>query len=420
MRYPRRARFAGLLAAAAVLSVTAACGGGGTDSGDAAPAGPISYADWQIDGKGRGEALKAAIEGFATSPGGSQVTVDQIAFPQFQDTLTTQLGGGNGPDVFNLTVDDFYSLQSQGLLADLTDTVTQPTSDFIASDKYGFVDGKRFGVIHSVQNYALFINKDLFAKAGLTPPTTYEEFRADARALTTADTFGFALRHSTADPAGWWYDLSNWVYGFGGRWSSGDGTATVNSPEVIKGVTEFADMVKSKDHPYGSDGATNRRMFWEGKLAMMIDNAAVPATLLGNNPNLNLQVVKVPFPTDATVIIPIFTVVNADSKQVGQAEKFIDYWLSKPVQDKLSTDTRGNILATSLAPPQDLLAASPWLTTFSDGTKDAALSLPTGFETNASQFRDAVLREVDQIITNGKPVDQAMNDAQTAVQGLRR
>jgi multiple sugar transport system substrate-binding protein len=404
---------------AAVL-VVAACGGSGGGGDAAAPGGPITYADWQIDGAGRGDALKAAVEGFAQSPGGSPVTIDQIAFPQYQDTLLTQIGGGTGPDVFNVTVDDFYNLQSQGLLGDLTGTVTQPASDFIAADRYAFVDGKRYGVIHSVQNYALFINKDLFAKAGLNPPTTYDEFRADAHALTTADTFGFALRHSTSDPAGWWYDLSNWVYGFGGRWSTDDGTPTVNSPAVKQGVAAFADMVASKDHPYGSDGATNRRMFWEGKLAMMIDNAAVPATLLGNNPTLNLQVVKVPFPTDSTVIIPIFTATNADGKQPEQAGKFVDYWLSKPVQDKLSTDTRGNIMATSLEPPQSLLAQSPWLQTFSDGTKDAALALPAGFEENANQFRDAVLREIDQVITNGKPVDQALDDAQNAVQALKR
>ncbi|WP_433502794.1 ABC transporter substrate-binding protein [Pseudonocardia halophobica] len=396
----------------------AACGG--SDSSAASAGGPITYADWQMEGAGRGAALKSAVEGFATSPGGGPITAEQIAFPQFQDTLLTQLGGGNGPDVFNLTVDDFYSLQSQGLLADIGDVVQRPSSDFIEPDRYAFVDGKRYGVIHSVQNYALFINKELFAKAGLTPPTTYEEFRVAAATLTTSDTFGFALRHSMSDEAGWWYDLSNWVYGFGGRWSSDDGTPTVNSPAVVDAVTQFADMVKSKDHPYGSDGATNRRMFWENKLAMMIDNAAVPANLLGENPNLQLEVVPVPFPTKSTVIIPIFTVQNVDTKQPEQSGKFLNYFLSQPVQDQLTTATRGNILATSTAPPQDLLAASPWLKTFSDGTKDAVLALPTGFETNAAEFRTTVLREVDQVITNGKPVQQALDDAQAAVGGLKR
>ena len=419
MRYPRRARLAGALTAVAAVLITAACGG--ASSGETAAAGtPLAYADWQMDGAGRGAALRAAVEGFATSPDGGPITAEQIAFPQFQDTLLTQLGGGNGPDVFNLTVDDFYNLESQGLLADLTDVIERPPSDFIAADRYAFVDGKRYGVIHSVQNYALFINKELFDAAGLEPPTTYEEFRAAATRLTTGDTFGFALRHSMSDEAGWWYDLSNWVYGFGGRWSSDDGSPTVDSPAVVKAVTEFADMVKSEDHPYGSDGATNRRMFWENKLAMMIDNAAVPTNLLGENPDLQLQVVPVPFPTGSTVIIPIFTVENLDTDQPELGAKFLNYFLSQPLQDQLTSATRGNILATSTAPPSDLLDDSPWLTTFSEGTNDALLALPAGFETNGAEFRTAVLREVDQVITNGKPVEQAMNDAQNAVDRLRR
>lgn len=408
----------GALVATLALTGLAACGGA-AEPGAAQSGGPITYADWQMEGAGRGAALKAAVEGFATAPDGSPITAEQIAFPQFQDTLLTQLGGGNGPDVFNLTVDDFYSLQSQGLLADITDVVQRPTTDFIAADRYAFVDGRRYGVIHSVQSYALFINKELFDRAGIAPPTTYEEFRAAATALTSGDTFGFALRHSTSDEAGWWYDLSNWVYGFGGRWSAQDGTPTVNSPDVVRGVTEFADMVRSKDHPYGSDGATNRRMFWENKLAMMIDNAAVPANLLGENPDLQLQVLPVPFPTPSTVIIPIFTVQNVDTPQPESAGNFLNYWLSQPVQDGLIADTRGNILATSTSPPADLLADSPWLEVFSKGTEDAVLASPAGFETQSAQFRTAVLREVDQVITNGKPVQQAMDDAQAAVQELR-
>lgn len=416
MKYPRRTRLVGTLAAAAAALTVAACGGGGSG---AAASGPITYADWQMDGAGRGAALKAAVEGFANSPNGGPISAQHIAFPQYQDTLLTQLGGGSGPDVFNLTADSFYALQDQGLLADLTGDIERPKSDFIGADRYAFVDGKRYGVIHSVQKYALFINKKLFDEAGIAPPTTYEEFRAAAAKLTDGDTFGFALRHSMSDEGGFWYDLSNWVYGFGGRWSAPDGTPTVNSQAVIKGVTEFVDMVKSDDHPYGSSGATNRRMFWENKLAMMIDNAAVPANLLGENPDLQLQIVPVPFPTNSTVIIPIFTVQNVDTPQPQQSTDFLNYFLSKPVQQQLTTATRGNILATSTSPPQDLLAENPWLQVFSEGTDEAALAIPTGFETNAAEFRTAVLREVDKIITNGKPVVQALNDAQAAVGDLR-
>ena len=40
----------------------------------------------------------------------------------------------------------------------------------------------------------LYYRPDLFAKAGLKPPTNFEEFRDAAKALTKDDISGFGLR----------------------------------------------------------------------------------------------------------------------------------------------------------------------------------------------------------------------------------
>ena len=52
--------------------------------------------------------------------------------------------------------------------------------DFIkAPDKTNFVDGKRYGVMFEIANYAMIYNTDLVK----TPPKTFDEFLAAAKAV---------------------------------------------------------------------------------------------------------------------------------------------------------------------------------------------------------------------------------------------
>ncbi len=46
----------------------------------------------------------------------------------------------------------------------------------------------------------------------------------------------------------------------------------------------------------GADAATYRRMFWEGKIAMNIDNGGVAGIFAAQNPNLGFKAAPSPFP----------------------------------------------------------------------------------------------------------------------------
>ena len=85
-------------------------------------------------------------------------------------------------------------------------------------------DGKYYGVPTAVRSLALFYNKKLFEQAGLDPakpPTTWEQFRADADRLTNVDPsgkitqMGILPTFGGSDFVGTW--LPVYMAAFGGR-----------------------------------------------------------------------------------------------------------------------------------------------------------------------------------------------------------
>src|SRR5690606_31267663 len=158
-------------------------------------------------------------------------------------------------------------------------------------------------------NYALFYNADLIAE----PPTTYDEFLEVAQAQTSGDVFGLAFRHTEAEEAGVWQDIFNYVYGFGGAWSDGE-NLTINAPENLEGLQAYQERYDAGVIPRGTDAATFRRMFAEGKVAMELNNGGYATHLLAESPELNFTVAPIPFPagTQGAILAPI--VINEASE----------------------------------------------------------------------------------------------------------
>jgi multiple sugar transport system substrate-binding protein len=412
-----------------VLAALAACGGGDDGGGSGSSgggggeksAGPVTiqFSDWQFAEPGRGDALKGLIEEYNKSQDEVKVEPVTIPYPSYADTITTQLGAGSGPDVMNMDHDVWVLAQKNGLLSDITDAVKKPEAGFVAADSNNLVKGKRYGVVWETLNYALIINEDLLKQAGLEPPTTYAEFEAAAKALTSGDQqFGFAFRNTMPEATGWWFDLSNWVYGHGGTWTDKNGKPTVDSRAVIEAVGKYRDFFANKYVPQGADAATYRRMFWEGHVGMMIDNMAVPSILMGQNPNLHLKVVATPFPKPQSAMILEQVGVNAASKKQEAAATFVNWLLEKGTQQKLTESLKGSPVATKVEAPAALKESLPWLDTYAGQSKHGLVISPTGAEDKTAQIRQAVLEEVDKVLRQSKDPAAAMKDAQAAVEDI--
>ena len=117
-----------------------------------------------------------------------------------------------------------------------------------APDKYMKIGGKRYGVVFEVSNYAMVYNTALFKGK---PPADFNEFLAAAKAATGNGNFGYAYRATMAERGGMWYDLCNYVYGFGGRWSDESRQSDTQQPEGHRGRRRLQEGLRRRRDSQG-------------------------------------------------------------------------------------------------------------------------------------------------------------------------
>lgn len=413
----RRSSIAFTLLAAALTA--AACGG--SDEGSADGPAEITFSNWQFTEPGRGEAFEALVADFNAAQDDVEVTPVSIPFPDYEETIFTQLGAGSGPDVMVMMDAPFFQAREAGFLADLAPVLDRDADELTPVAEIAVDGDARHGVPWEVVDYALIVNTDLLEAASADIPTDAEGLLAAATAVrASGEVYGLGIRHTMPEEGGWWYDLSNLVYGMGGAWTNDDGEPTVDSPEVREAVQLFVDLVLSDAVPRGADAATYRRMFWEGQLAMMIDNSTVPSSMINENPAIadSIATAPIPLPEPEHGISLALLGVNAASEHQDGAAAFVNWLLSDDVQAQLAEIMVGSSVATGAAPPQELLAERPWVQTYLDVAEFGRSVAPTGAETDTAQIRTIVLTNVDRVVNGQTDVETALADAQTELESL--
>ncbi|WP_186319248.1 ABC transporter substrate-binding protein [Streptomyces sp. SAJ15] len=189
--------------AAGVLVLAAACVPGtdgsaadrpGTGVGTAVPdpakAGKVTLTVWdqEVQG-GQNDELEQLNREFQRKY--PKVTVKRVArgFTDLKATLKLALSGNNPPDVVqaNQGYPDMVAFVRAGLLAPLDDyagiyewNTRYPTAllnlNRVSADGRRFGTGRLYGISQTGEYIGLYYNKDVLTKAGLRPPTTWEEF----------------------------------------------------------------------------------------------------------------------------------------------------------------------------------------------------------------------------------------------------
>jgi multiple sugar transport system substrate-binding protein len=258
-------------------------------------------------------------------------------------------------------------------------------------------------------------NKDLVKG---DPPTNFDQFLAAAKAATTGGNYGFAYRATMAERGGMWYDLCNFVYGFGGRWSNDKGEPTLNSPEVVQGIDAYKRVYNAGVIPKGADAATYRRMFAQGKLAMEIDNGGVAANLATEGKSIQMGAAPSPFPHKAQAMILAPITVNANSKHQEAAATFLKWMLGAEPQAELQQIHGASSVATEVPRSAQEEQNWPWIHVYDEQTRNSVPPLPKGLETKAPEIQQIVVQQVIKVLQNGTDPQQAMDEAQKKAERL--
>lgn len=281
------------------------------------------------------------------------ITVTPVDYEWRNSTFTTQLAGGTLPNVFEIPLTDGKTLIEQNQLADIDQYVRALPygNDFnptLIANGTG-QDGKIYAVpAKSIYAVALHYNRNLFEQAGLDPdepPTTWDEVRADAKAIHDATGIaGYGMM--ALDASGGW-QLAAAVNSRGGViekvGDDGKYVATLDDP-AVKQALEFLKALRWEDNSLSPRadlgwGEINAA-FGGGELAMYTSGSDVYNSLVqanGVDKDWGYGLTAIPLENSGGALTggtmaAVTKTSTVDQKAAGVL--WIDWWYLSKLQDQ--------------------------------------------------------------------------------------
>ena len=258
---------------AALALVAAGCSSGGDDSGGSN--GGTSLTVWTIeDVADRVTAQKKMAQEF-TQKTGIKVNIIAVAEDQFDQAITSSAAADTLPDVIAaLPLSALRTLESGDLLD--TDTPKKVVDDlgpdtFAARSLDLTKDGdKQLGVPSDGWGQLLVYRRDLFDRAGLDAPTTYDAIQTAARALNGKN--GVAGITLATAPGSSFIDQT-FVYlaqANGCELVDNDKNVTLDSPQCVRTFDFYSNLAKNYSVKGNQTDDSTRATYFAGKAAMVI------------------------------------------------------------------------------------------------------------------------------------------------------
>lgn len=164
-------------AAALALGMTTACGGGKKPSAGGAAAGAVTM--WGLTGGGE-PTIKKSVEDWNKANPDKKIDVQFFGNDAFKEKIRTAVGAKNPPTLIYSwgggTLQDYVK---NGAVTDITASVGG-VADKIAPGvvENGKVDGKLYALpANGTKAVVLYYNKEVFEKAGVQPPKTWDDVK---------------------------------------------------------------------------------------------------------------------------------------------------------------------------------------------------------------------------------------------------
>ncbi len=215
---------------------------------------------------------------------GLKVDLQRVPYNEYTAKLMTQFTTGLAPDVIFVGSNDITEFHPRGMFTSLegflqTDReVDRKAYVSQAIERFTFSDGLVALPRDIMTVSCVYVNLDLFRKAGLPPPTddwNWDAFLHAAQKLTTRDASGNVTCWGFTDE---WINPDPWVMSMGGDWVD-DGLHPrryrVGDPAWVKGIQYRADLIhRYKVCPSPSAilalGGGSVDLFLNGKAAMLL------------------------------------------------------------------------------------------------------------------------------------------------------
>lgn len=308
-------RIATALATLAIATSAVACGGSSSSGGGEVA---IRFLFPEYSAKTVG-LMTEVVDAFnAANTGKIKVTLETSPWDKMHDKLAVSMGSNEAPCVFGYATRWISEFSGLNQLATLDEYLT---GDFKASFTPALLDagilgGKTYGIPVAVSARLLFYNTDLFAKAGVSAPTNWDELlNAAVKTANPPANYGLGVPASGIE-VDTFFDYFLWNNG--GDILDDSGKSRLSEPASVEALQYLVDLVKAGGSQPKPEGFTREQvieMFKGGQLSMYPTGPWLNAMIKADNPTLKYAFAQ--FPVNKTN--PPKTVAVTDSLGLSAA-----------------------------------------------------------------------------------------------------
>lgn len=370
----------------------------------------LKFVSWQVDDGGMGDWWKAAIEKFEAEHPGVEIEFTKVERASYADTMTTLFAGGQPPHIVHLASFEYQNFAENGWMENLDPWLAKDGIDMSGWAGQGTCtwNGETACIMLLYFGFMMAYNPDILAEAGVEVPTNYEEFLAAARA-TTKDLNGdgitdqFGTGHETKGGAGQYLtEMLNYVLDAGAYWTDKDGKITIDTPEMIEGLTRWKTVYDEGLTPRDMSAGEVRKLFADGKIALRLDGPWLYGTM---QKGAAADTLKVATPAmsppvgGSSNVLGMAADISDEQKQL--VWDFIKIAMSPEFQRTYAT-VAGNTPPSPTADVSGVEADVPHFQIIVDTQKAAAAAgvdrIPTGLEIQYGEFGKMVQEEVQRML----------------------
>lgn len=367
-RFALSKRMTAVFAVAAITPlVLTSCAGGGGSASSGGKVDSLAILDYYNNEPDK-TLMQTAIDNCGKEIG---VTIDRRTVPgaDLIQTVLQQASSRTLPDVLMLDNPDLQEIAATGGLSPLSDYNVDTSGFAEGMLEAATYKGEVYGLAPTANTIGLFYNVDLLEAAGLTPPTTWDELKSTAAALTTGDQYGITFS-AIATYEGSWQFLPL-------MWTNGGDETDLTTPEVAEALQLQVDLVTSGS---ASSGVLNwsqadvKDQFAAGKAAMMINGPwQIPA--LQETPEIKWATVQIPVREEGqTPVAPlggeVWTVpVTGDDAKQAKAAEFVACMSND--ENQLTLAQARYTVPTKTALAEEYVAKVPEMASFTEQVANA-------------------------------------------------
>jgi multiple sugar transport system substrate-binding protein len=217
----------------AAITLLEACGG---SAGGSVSTGPVTLSIWDYSNP-PGAGYLSLLAAYPKVKPNVKLQHTAIPFADLKQKIIQGAAARQLPDIVIIDNPDHQAFSSMGILADLTSQISSwgQGSEYLKGPWTSTTwKGKNYGIPNNSNCLALYYNVDMLNRAGVKPPTDWNELHAAAKTLTTKGVYGLSMALVQSEEGTFQF--------LPFLWEAGADLNTLDSPEATSALQYLVDL----------------------------------------------------------------------------------------------------------------------------------------------------------------------------------